>query len=114
MATFLSVRGNWKQPPSNEYLQALGGTEESKLKSHAGNVNVAEELGLVPLWSYVASEDDWDDYEWLYSSSIENHCHENPDDSDCNAMLERIRTWRRTYLQWGRGTLGFGLYLFRN
>ena len=105
--------GYWKQRPSEEYLQALGGASETDLKSHADNVKVAEELGLVPLWSYVADENDWDEYEWLYSSSIENYCHEHPDDPDRDAMLERIRSWRRTYLQWGRDTLGFGLYLFR-
>ena len=106
--------GYWKQPPSSEYLMALGGAEESELKTHAENVKAGEALGLTPLWSYVASEDDWDDYEWLYSLSIENYCLENPEDSDCEAMLERIRAWRRTYLKWGRDTLGFGLYLFRN
>ncbi|HZG83083.1 MAG TPA: methyltransferase domain-containing protein, partial [Brevibacillus sp.] len=82
--------GYWKQRPCSEYLQALGGAAESDLKSHAENVIVAEELGMIPLWSYVANEDDWDDYEWLYSSSIENYCHENPDDPDCDAMLARI------------------------
>ncbi|MGG3564447.1 methyltransferase domain-containing protein [Neobacillus rhizosphaerae] len=106
--------GYWKNTPSKEYLEALGGAEESELKSHADNILFAEEMGFIPLWSYVANEDDWDDYEWLYSSSIENYCLENPDDPDKDAMLERIRNWRRTYLKWGRDTLGFGLYLFRN
>jgi ubiquinone/menaquinone biosynthesis C-methylase UbiE len=106
--------GYWKQPPSSEYLEGLGGADESELKSHAENVKTAEELGLIPLWSYVASDDDWDEYEWLYSMSIENYCHQNPDDPDYEAMLKRIRAWRRTYLKWGRDTLGFGLYLFRN
>lgn len=105
--------GYWKQSPSADYLEALGGAEESELKSHAENVKVAEGLGLIPLWSYVANEDDWDDYEWLYSSSVENYCHENPDDPDFEAMLQRIRSWRHTYLNWGRDTMGFGLYLFR-
>ena len=106
--------GYWKQTPSAEYLEALGGADESECKSHADTVKAGEDLGLIPLWSYVANEDDWDDYEWLYSSSIENYCLENPDDPDFEAMLERIRTWRQTYLKWGRDTLGFGLYLYRN
>jgi SAM-dependent methyltransferase len=106
--------GYWKQTPSAEYLEALGGANESECKSHAETVKTGEELGLIPLWSYVANEDDWDEFEWLYSSSIENYCHENPDDPDFEAMLERIRSWRRTYLKWGRDTLGFGLYLYRN
>lgn len=105
--------GYWKQSPSQEYLTALGGADESELTSHAENVKVGEALGLIPLWSYVASEDDWDEYEWLYSSSVENYCIENPDDRDLEEMLTRIRSWRRTYLNWGRDTLGFGLYLFR-
>lgn len=106
--------GYWKQTPSPEYLEALGGADESELKNHADTVKTGEELGLIPLWSYVANEDDWDDYEWLYSMSVENYCLENPDDPDYEAMLERIRTWRRTYLKWGRDTFGFGLYLYRN
>jgi ubiquinone/menaquinone biosynthesis C-methylase UbiE len=105
--------GYWKQTPSAAYLEALGGADESECKSHAETVKTGEELGLIPLWSYVANEDDWDDYEWLYSSSVENYCHENPDDPDYEAMLQRIRTWRSTYLKWGRDTLGFGLYLYR-
>lgn len=105
--------GYWKQSPSEDYLVALGGAKESDLKTHLENVLVAEELGLVPMWSYVSNDDEWDDYEWLYSSSIENYCQENPNDPDRKAMLQRIRTWRKTYLQWGRDTLGFGLYLFK-
>jgi hypothetical protein len=104
--------GYWKQPPSKEYLQALGAVE-SDLTTHYANVKIGEELGLTPLWSTVASEDDWDEYEWLYSMSIENYCCQNPDDPDHGAMLQRIRSWRQTYLNWGRDTLGFGLYLFR-
>ncbi|MCM2534200.1 class I SAM-dependent methyltransferase [Neobacillus pocheonensis] len=106
--------GYWKQQPSAEYLEALGGASENESKSHAENVKAGEEIGLIPLWAYVANEDDWDEYEWLYSSTIENYCLENPDDRDYDAMLQRIRTWRRTYLKWGRDTLGFGLYLYRN
>ncbi|MEH7072786.1 class I SAM-dependent methyltransferase [Neobacillus drentensis] len=106
--------GYWKQTPSPAYLEALGGADESECKSHADTVKTGEELGLIPLWSYVANDDEWDEYEWLYSMSIENYCLLNPNDPDCGAMLERIRTWRRTYLTWGRDTLGFGLYLYRN
>jgi hypothetical protein len=30
------------------------------------------------------------------------------------ADLERRRRWRDGYLRWGRSTLGFGFYVFRN
>lgn len=104
--------GYWKQPPDQGYLDALG-AEESEFKSHYENLQTAEDLGLTPLWAYTASEDDWDHYEWLYAMSIENYCFENPDDPDCEEMLEKIRSWKKTYNKWGRETLGFGLYLFR-
>ncbi|WP_337017670.1 SAM-dependent methyltransferase [Oceanobacillus massiliensis] len=105
--------GYWKQSPSSDYLNALG-AEESELKSHYENIQVGESLGLIPLWSFTASDDDWDNYEWLYAMSIENYCFENAKDPDCPEMLEKIRSWKQTYNKWGRDTLGFGLYLFRN
>lgn len=105
--------GYWKVKPSSEYLNALE-SDESELNTHYGNIKIAEELGLVSLWSTVASEDDWDEYECLYSMSIENYCYDNPEDRDSQEMLQRIRSWRKTYFSMGRETLGFGLYLFRN
>lgn len=105
--------GYWKTKPSSEYLKALD-SDESELNSHYGNIKLAEELGLISLWSVTASDDDWDAYECLYSMSIENYCFDNPEDPDCIEMLERIRNWRNTYFSMGRDTLGFGLYLFRN
>lgn len=106
--------GYWKQTPSPDYLKALGDANEEDLMTHADNIFVAEGLGLQCLWSSTSSEDDWDEYEWLYSMSIENYAQEQPDDPDIEAMLAKIRSWRHTYLKWGRNTLGFGLYLFRN
>ncbi|MBP2242969.1 ubiquinone/menaquinone biosynthesis C-methylase UbiE [Cytobacillus eiseniae] len=105
--------GYWKQSPSPAYLHALG-AEESDLKSHYENIQLGQSLGLIPLWSTTASEDDWDHYEWLYAMSIENYCFQNPEDPDCPEMLEKIRAWKQTYNKWGRDTLGFALYLFRN
>lgn len=105
--------GYWKQRPCHEYLEALGG-EESELKSHYENIKTGEDLGLISLAALTANDDDWDDFEWAYARSIEQYCFKHPDDSDCPAMLEKIRKWKQTYNKWGRDTLGFGLYLFRN
>lgn len=105
--------GYWKQKPSPEYMMALGG-DESELMTHEQNIRTAEELGLVPLWASVASEDEWDEYEWRYRMNVEDFTQNSPDDPDHDAMLERIRSWNHAYLTWGRATLGFGLYLFRS
>lgn len=103
----------WRKKPDTEYLKFFGGDEKDVL-SHSENIFKAQEYGLIPLWSSVSNEDDWDAYEWLYSKSIEDYCYNNPEDPDCSEMLERIRSWREMYLKWGRETLGFGIYLFRN
>lgn len=103
----------WRKKPHAEYLEFLGG-DEVDILSHSENIFKAQEYGLIPLSSSVSNEDDWDSYEWLYSKSIEDYCYNNPDDPDCPQMLERIRSWREMYLKWGRETLGFGIYLFRN
>ncbi|MCF6139227.1 SAM-dependent methyltransferase [Pseudalkalibacillus berkeleyi] len=109
--SILVGEGYWKKTPHAAYLDALGAKEE-ELYTHAGNIQVGEDLGLVPMWASVTNEDEWDAYEWLYSSSIEKYCLENEDDSDVDWMSDRISKWRNTYLRWGRDTLGFGLYLF--
>jgi SAM-dependent methyltransferase len=104
--------GYWQKTPSADYLAHLEGTED-EFRDHRGNVQAGIDAGLVPLHASVASADDWDEYEWRYSASIERYAHEQPDDPDVPAMLARIRRWRDGYLRWGRDTLGFGLYLFQ-
>lgn len=101
--------GYWQRTPDAEYVEILGGDD---LVDHAGNVQAGVASGLVPVHAITASLDEWDEYEWKYARAIERHVREHPDDPDVSAMLDRIRTWRDAYLRWGRGTLGFGCYLF--
>jgi SAM-dependent methyltransferase len=103
--------GYWQRSPDAAYLEFFGATEDD-YRSHEGNVRAGLEAGLIPMWACTASPDDWDEYEWRYSSAIERFAMDHPGDPDRPAMLERIRAWRAEYLRHGRGTLGFGLYLF--
>ena len=103
--------GYWVQPPAPEYLAHLEATAD-EFRDHRGNVRAGVDAGLIPLHAFVASPDEWDEYEWKYSRSIERYALEQPGDPDVPAMLERIRCWRDGYLHWGRDTLGFGVYLF--
>lgn len=104
--------GYWKQPPTREYLEALGATE-SDYQTHAGNIQLCVDAGLVPIHACTASEDDWDEYEWAYLRGIEEHVRAHPEDAEGSAMLGRARGWRDVVAKWGRDTLGFGLYLCR-
>lgn len=103
--------GYWARPPAPEYLAHLE-AKENEFRDHRGNVQAGIDAGLIPLHASVASADEWDEYEWKYSRSIERYALEQPGDPDVPAMLERIRRWRDGYLRWGRDSLGFGVYLF--
>lgn len=102
----------WRKPPSDEYLAFLGMKLED-LQTHAGNIEIARTLGFETVATREASSTELDAYEDRYAANIEAHVAQHPDDPDAGAMLETIHAWRRAYLQWGRGTLGFAVYLFQ-
>jgi SAM-dependent methyltransferase len=104
--------GYWKRNPEAGYLAFLG-SERDDLRTHAGNLSLASELGLEVLRSHEATEAEWSRYEDTYAGNIENFLSRSPDDPEADLMRERIRGWREAYLWWGRTTLGFGLYLLR-
>jgi SAM-dependent methyltransferase len=102
----------WRRTPDPSYLAA----ERMRLEdfsTHDGNVAVGIELGLTPLYTTAGSEDDWDRYESLQWQAAEHFAAEHPDDPDLAEVLARVRDARDTYLRWGRGTMGWALYLFR-
>jgi SAM-dependent methyltransferase len=103
--------GYWQRQPHPDYVAFLGGSDTQYL-DHRGNVQAGIDAGLIPMHAATASPDEWDEYEWKYSRSIERYAGEQPEDPEVPAMLERIRRWRDAYLRWGRDTLGFALYLF--
>ena len=104
--------GYWQKRPSPEYLEFLGG-DETVYASHDQTGSQLEAAGWEVVATREVTQDEWDSYEDTYATNIEAFVRANPDDPDAPAMLARIRRWRDAYLKWGRGTLGFGLYLAR-
>jgi len=104
--------GYWMKRPSRGYLKVLNGRSD-EFVTHERNIALAEAMGLISLWCVTSSRDEWDEYEWSYSRSIEAYGLAHPEDPDTEPMLNHIRRWRRAQMKWGRDTLGFGLYLFR-
>lgn len=104
--------GFWRKTPDSAYL-AVTGIDREELRTHAENVDAGAAAGLVPIYAAVASEDDFDDYEWRHASGVESFAMAHPEDPDVPEMLARTRAWRAAYLRWGRETMGFSLYLFR-
>jgi SAM-dependent methyltransferase len=106
--------GYWCQPPSAEYLDALGGASADELPDYSGLMRAAEQTGLTPLHSSVASEADWDRYEWRLILNAERWAAANPGDPGAEVLRERARHAReRMTMPGGRETLGFALVLLR-
>ncbi|MGZ3449604.1 MAG: SAM-dependent methyltransferase [Polyangiales bacterium] len=103
--------GYWRREPAPEYLASFGGTRDELLPL-GGLVALGARHDLVPTHVAAASEDDFDRYEWSHARAIERFARENPLDPDAYTFLARSRTWRTSYLQWGRETLGFALIVW--
>ena len=98
--------GYWRREPTPEYLDALGGATRDELADYPGLFAAAQDAGLTPLWSCVASERDWDRYEWTQVLNSERH--------DGEQLRERAAAARRRLtMPAGRETLGFALALLR-
>ncbi len=106
--------GYWRRPPSADYLEALGGASADELPDYRGLMRAAEDAGLTPLHSSVASEADWDRYEWRLIINAERWAAAHPDDPGAEVLRERARRAReRMTMPGGRETLGFALVLLR-
>lgn len=102
----------WKKPPS-QMISLLLGPTASVYEEHRDYVHAGDAAGLLPLYAVTASDQEWDEYTWRYTTALENHLRDHPDDPDAAEITNRARGWRALYLAEGRDTMGFGLYLFR-
>ena len=101
----------WKKEPASDYLASTG-MRRDDFGTHAQNVEAGEAERLVPLLTLVSSDDEWDRYETLQWRAAARYADVHPDDPDVAELLTRVDKSRREYLDWGRDTLGWALYLF--
>jgi hypothetical protein len=102
----------WLKDPDDAYLVAENLTRDM-FGTHCENVLVGEDEGLLPLYTMVSDQDDWDRYETLQWYAAEMHARNNPGDPDVSEILTRVTRGRTNYLRWGRDTVGWAMYLFR-
>jgi cyclopropane fatty-acyl-phospholipid synthase-like methyltransferase len=108
----LVADGYWRTEPSAEYL-ALLGARRDEMTTHDLNSMAGVDLGMQPLWSGSATQQDWDRYEFGYFATVDRWAAAHPDDPDRDAFTTQARRVRDRYLRGGRDCLGFGIYLFR-
>ena len=102
---------HWIKEPDPEYLRMSGMTPDL-FSSHAGNVSMGTEVGLVPIYAVLSTKEDFDRYEWLQFRAGERWARNNPDDPDVAEVLKRVRHGKEEYTRFGRDTLGWGMYLY--
>jgi SAM-dependent methyltransferase len=102
----------WLQQPADAYL-AASGIGRNDFGTHAGNAEAGAQRGLELVHTCVSSQDDWDTYEGLqwYAAAEYARCH--PDDPDLPELQERVAKDQAVYLRWGRDTMGWAIYAFR-
>ena len=105
--------GYWRRDPPGAYLEALGATADELPFGLGDLVRGAEAHGLRSLQLAVASEDDWDRYEWRLIRNGERAAAGALPDEDRRALRDWVHSARRRVLgEGGRDTLGFALVLF--
>jgi len=103
----------WIKEPEEAYLVAAG-HQRDEFGTHYTNVLAGKEEDLLPLYTVVSSQDDWDHYETLQWYSVAKFAEENENDPDVPEILTRVTQGQTNYLRWGRDTLGWSIYLFKN
>ena len=98
--------GYWAKPPSQAFLDALGGATIDELEDHGGLRRAIQEAGFTVAHEWLATEQDWAHYEETLAENAERH-----DAPDTRSYAARIRD--RRALPGGTDTLGFALMILR-
>lgn len=102
----------WLREPSAEHLRVLGLPKEA-FGTHIGNAEAGEKRGLDLVHTLVSNGDDWDRYQGLQWSAVDEYASSHADDPDLPELLQRVADEKTAYLRWGRDTIGWAIYVFR-
>jgi hypothetical protein len=103
----------WLREPDPAYLKAEEMTRDS-YRTHIENVKTGEELGLRCVYTVDGDKEGFDYYESLHWWAAEDYITSNPSDPDLPEIRLANDRYKEIYLRWGRDTMGWCLYLFRN
>ncbi|MFZ1401375.1 MAG: class I SAM-dependent methyltransferase [Candidatus Promineifilaceae bacterium] len=103
--------GYWRQEPAPAYLQTTG-IDKKELRPHPENIAAGQKIGLECVYAITATRHEWDHFEGAFWLAAERELLQNPGDAQLAEKVRRRRIWKNAYWQWGRETMGFGLYVF--
>ena len=95
-------------PPLRQIIE-LSGT----YTDHEGWQAAATTAGLAVASAHLSSQDDWNAYGQAMDAAVRTWLATHPDHPDATAIGQRTDQIS-TMMDFGRGTLGFGLYLLKN
>jgi SAM-dependent methyltransferase len=101
----------WIEPPPAEAVEAFGFGPGEDFVSLVRTLDRLEASGLELVEMVLANPDTWDRYEASQWRTVAAWLEANPDDPDHAAMREFLDRGRRTYLEWGRRYLGWGVFV---
>ena len=102
----------WRRDPPAAYLE-FSGVGRNDFATHSENVEAGESRDLELVHTFVSSQDDWDTYEGLQWYSAAEYARSHKDDPDLPDLIGQVTREKKTYLRWGRDTLGWAIYVFR-
>ncbi|NRA66190.1 MAG: methyltransferase domain-containing protein [Pseudobacteriovorax sp.] len=105
----------WKRPPPKELRdQFWNAPEDDLITDHNTNIENGVSADLVPLYATVASDDDYNDYEWLNNLPVVSQLADRFPEKEAVEKYKKVTYWLNGYNRLGRDYVGFGLYLFKN
>ncbi len=104
--------GFWMKEPDPEYLKALG-AKKGELGDEGWVEERARSVGLEPVERWIATREDWDNYESALLRGIETYVGANPQDPEGKEMLAGQKAFHAAQVKWGRETMGFGVHLMK-
>jgi SAM-dependent methyltransferase len=100
--------GFWERPPGPGIEELLGEYDDL-----AATVDGVTADGWAPVYGYVSTRREWDEYEWSWTGSLTSWALDHPDDPDSAAALEAAVVHRSEWLHGYRGVLGFVTLVLR-
>ncbi|MEU6232824.1 class I SAM-dependent methyltransferase [Kitasatospora sp. NPDC047058] len=104
--------GFWEREPDRAALDGLGATGDDYADLATTTDRVIAD-GWTPVYGYVSSLQEWDDYEFSWTGSLAAWALDHPEHPDAAAAREAADRHRSEWLHGYRGTLGFVTYLLR-